>query len=645
MSQGEHSIEIVDQKRSRASYISFVSALAIIPRTFQASLFPRSTLDQGIVTGVSVAMVYGMSVLLQDIGEAAAHAIFENSTQRLQSDQRMSPVGALLVAAAVYGVSHVIQSKSSYNPDEELRRSAVRTTSYWAQNLALAAAVVSVVELVGDAVDKKSNRQTAHQRNLLPWVIGAGIALTAGSEYVRNSKQKIGKSIPLDQPNPGRALLIGSGFVGLLAAVVTAERYFARKIDHILHSNARLPKRDWLPVGHLTVIGASGVALYSYIQRVFNRIESSANRFEKGFDAQPSSRYVSGSAVSLVPWSSLSAEGRRHIKTRLAGNIIADVMEEPAVAEPIRIFVGLDSAPNEQARVALALQELERTGAYNRSVLVIVSPTGSGYVNYVMSESVEYMSRGDCASVTLQYSKRPSPLSLNRLGGGHAQFRLLLNGIKRRLADIPMSQRPRILLFGESLGAWTSQDAFMHGGTDGLEALGIDRALWIGTPKGSKWREQILAEKQLNIESGLTGEFASCSELDDLSPQDRDKLRYVMITQHNDPIAHFGFDLLIKQPPWVDGKVGATSNRYSGVRYRSTILFVQTLLDMKNALKPVPGDFVADGHDYRAQLAGCVRQIFGFTVSAKQMERIESALRDNEIERQNRIEQASKKLT
>ena len=39
-----------------------------------------------------------------------------------------------------------------------------------------------------------------------------------------------------------------------------------------------------------------------------------------------------------------------------------------------------------------------------------------------------------------------------------------------------------MVVFGESLGAHTSQDAFLHWGTLGPQALGIDRALWIGTP-------------------------------------------------------------------------------------------------------------------------------------------------------------------
>ena len=62
---------------------------------------------------------------------------------------------------------------------------------------------------------------------------------------------------------------------------------------------------------------------------------------------------------------------------------IETVMGEPARAAPVQVYVGLDSAPTPRERVDLAMAELERTGAFDRSLLVLVSPTGTGYVNYV----------------------------------------------------------------------------------------------------------------------------------------------------------------------------------------------------------------------------------------------------------------------
>ena len=63
----------------------------------------------------------------------------------------------------------------------------------------------------------------------------------------------------------------------------------------------------------------------------------------------------------------------------------------------MRAYVGLESAPSEQERVDLAMRELERTGAFDRSWLMVASPTGTGYVNYAAPSILEFLTRGDCA--------------------------------------------------------------------------------------------------------------------------------------------------------------------------------------------------------------------------------------------------------
>ena len=127
---------------------------------------------------------------------------------------------------------------------------------------------------------------------------------------------------------------------------------------------------------------------------------------------------VSGSGPSLVSWETLGREGRRHAVAASGPNhgnrpagmpdlSIPAVMKEPARATPVQVYVGLDSAPTAAERVDLALAEMDRAGAWDRSLIMLVSPTGTGYVNYSATASVRYLTRGDCAIVTMQYSKRP----------------------------------------------------------------------------------------------------------------------------------------------------------------------------------------------------------------------------------------------
>lgn len=169
-----------------------------------------------------------------------------------------------------------------------------------------------------------------------------------------------------------------------------------------------------------------------------------------------------------------------------AADRIAEVMGEPG-RDAIRVFVGLDTAPTEEERVRLAVEELDRLGAFDRSWLLVVAPTGTGYVNYAAVGSFEFLTRGDSAVVAMQYSLRPSVMSLDRIAEGRQHMRSLLVAIEDRLAARLAGSRPRMMIFGESLGAWTSQDAFLHGGTL-APWLGPADERPKGVPAGMRWQ-------------------------------------------------------------------------------------------------------------------------------------------------------------
>jgi uncharacterized membrane protein len=302
-------------------------------------------------------------------------------------------------------------------------------------------------------------------------------------------------------------------------------------------------------------------------------------------------------------------------------------MGEKAVADPVRIFVGLDSAQTELERVGLAIAELERTGAFDRELLIAVSPTGTGYVNYVAIESAEYFTLGNCATVTLQYSKRPSPLSLDRVWEGRKQFRMLLAAIRRKLYQRPPEKRPKVAVFGESLGAHTSQDAFVNMGTQGLEDAGVDRALWIGTPHLSKWKAQVMDDDRPDVDKSLLADVDNFGQIEAMAPEARSRLRYVMITHDNDGVGLFGPDLLIQKPAWLGDPATRSRSVPKSMKWVPIITAVQTTIDMNNAMSVVPGEFVARGHDYRADLARFVREVYDLKATDEQLARVEEALR------------------
>jgi uncharacterized membrane protein len=227
---------------------------------------------------------------------------------------------------------------------------------------------------------------------------------------------------------------------------------------------------------------------------------------------------------------------------------------------------------------------------------------------------------------------------MDRVWEGRKQFRMLLAAIRRELYKRDPDQRPRLVVFGESLGAHTSQDAFLNEGTQGLEDAGVERALWIGSPHLSKWKAQVLGEPRLDVDQSLVIDVDNFDDLMQLPSEARDKLRYVMLTHHNDGVGLFGADLVIQKPEWL----GEAELRPSAVprwmRWSPIVTAVQTVIDMKNAMNVVPGEFVANGHDYRADLARFVRGVYGLQCSDAQLERIEGALRQYELLRQERLD-------
>jgi uncharacterized membrane protein len=303
------------------------------------------------------------------------------------------------------------------------------------------------------------------------------------------------------------------------------------------------------------------------------------------------------------------------------------------------VYVGLESAPSPRERVDLAMAELERTGAFDRSLLVLVSPTGTGYVNYVATAALQYLALGDVATVTLQYSRRPSPLSLGMVRGAREQNRLLWLRLLQRLRDRP-GPRPRVVLFGESLGAHTSQDVFLHWGTLGLDAMGIDRALWIGTPYGSKWMRQVTRGDRLDVDRESVAVVNDFAQFAALAEQRGSPPRFVLLSHDNDGVTKFGPDLLWYPPDWLGPSrprpqpvaVGSPRGIPPAMRWRPLTTFFQSLVDMKNA--QTSGAFGANQHDYRADLPRFLSEVYGLPASEEQLRRIEEILEVRESVRE-----------
>ena len=601
-------------------------AAANVPLTFQRTLMPRPTIDQAIVTGLSIATNHALVSFVQETIQSTALVALRRTNQRSDNVAwgRMSVALDLVAVGAGIGLQRAFKQRRR----ERLPRAAARTGGYWLTTAGTAGAVIGgLQEAVGTF--------TRETPNTVPVVVPVAGALAAALEFRRRRAARLDADLPSDDAAvaPLKAMGLGVAVAASVSMMSLGERVLADRVSRIAARFLPVSEEVARPLGHAVALVTLGSATKFLIEHVLGGIEHKETSVESAFDIPPPNPYVSGSVASTVSFDSLSKQGRRYVWTVSSPEKIREVMGEDVAVQPIRVYAGLACAESEEERVALVLDDLERTGAFDRSWLLVASPTGTGYVNYAAVTALELLARGDCATVAMQYAARPSVLSLDRVQEGRTQAKMLLDALHARLARIPEGARPKFLLFGESLGAWTSQDPFVGRGTQGLVDTGIDHAIWIGTPHFSKWKEQVLFDGRPDVDPSILAVFSTIDEWNALDPEARARIRYVMITHHDDGVALFGPELAIQAPEWLGPRDTRPTHVPKAMRWTPSTAFFQVLVDMKNSANVVPGKFAAKGHDYRADLLPFFHATLGFDVTETQLDAIAEWLELEELQR------------
>jgi uncharacterized membrane protein len=406
--------------------------------------------------------------------------------------------------------------------------------------------------------------------------------------------------------------------VGVLGALIHSSGYLARKVTRT-HG---LIGTFMYAGGVVTSVCVLGIGAKVGIARVIGSIKKGNQAFEIRYQDAPDGVNVTGGAYSLVPYDTLGLQGRRLVSVATTADDIETVMGESPRNDPVRVFIGVGSAESIEERVELAIQELRRTGGFDRSTIIAASPAGTGYVNYITVEAAELMARGDVATVAIQYGSLPSMLSMNKVAEASALYAEL---VARLRAEIDTLDRGiRLYAYGESLGAQTGQNGIesIWNGTD----LPVDGALWVGTPSGTGLFDQLTTDAGVPV-------FDRPEQLIEHIESDEPTPPAIYLNHDNDPVASFTPSTFSTMPDWIrEEDRGRGVNPYQ--RWLPGVAFWQGLIDTKNAATVVPGEFKSTGHDYRADLARCTRVAYGFDdVTAEQMKRIEDRLRASEVER------------
>lgn len=407
----------------------------------------------------------------------------------------------------------------------------------------------------------------------------------------------------MGMPEPGAPGYVAAVLLGLVLA--TGLVAVARGVRH-LSSALRHRLERWLPrraaaTGSVAVMAVLGIGLIDgLVTSVLFSVADETFRVSDGLVTDTAVRPVdaqrSGSPDSLVAWEDLGAQGRDFV----AGGPDRGALEafhDGAARDPIRVYVGLQAGEDDGDRAALVLDELVRTGAFDREVLCLMTTTGTGWIDPVAAAALEYLWAGDTALATMQYSYLPSWISfLVDQPRAREASAVLFDEVHAHWETLPEDDRPRLLVFGESLGADGSEAAFsgiadIRNRTDGV--------LWVGPPNVSElWRtftdrrDPGTFERRPVYDGGATVRFAAAPEhLSDPSGVWYEP-RVVYLQHPSDPVVWWSPRLVLRRPDWLQEPQGA--DVLPDMRWYPFVTFWQLTADLAMAERVPPGH----GHKY-----------------------------------------------
>ncbi len=320
-----------------------------------------------------------------------------------------------------------------------------------------------------------------------------------------------------------------------------------------------LPRRVSRVIGFAAaVILFWGLANGVLFRVAFHLLDSSFREYDSLIVAgipRPMSSIRTGSVTSLLNWDELGRAGREFVGS---GPTAADISPLTAgkALEPIRVYIGLRAAETVNQRVDLALEELKRTNAFDRSTLVIATPTGTGWVDPAAIDSVEYLANGDIATVAVQYSYFSSPLSLliePELGADTAKA--LFKEIYKYWTSLPKGKRPKLFVYGLSLGSLNSEKS-----VELFDILGdpINGALWSGPPfENQLWRS--ITKGRLPGSPAWLPQYRDSSVVRFMNQHGSavsasspwGAMRIVYLQYASDPVTFFDYADLYREPDWM----------------------------------------------------------------------------------------------
>lgn len=300
---------------------------------------------------------------------------------------------------------------------------------------------------------------------------------------------------------------------------------------------------------------------------------------------QPTDELATGSDKSLIAWDSIGRKGKQFIVGGSTQEKIGKFRNRPAM-RPLRVYAGLRSAETTEKRAELALEELKRVGGFKRSVLIVATPTGTGWLDPGAVDTVEYLHGGDTAVVSMQYSYLPSWITILVDSNRSREAAVaLFDKVYDHWTTLPKDQRPRLYLHGLSLGALGSEtcaDLFT------LFSDPIQGAVWSRPPfPSTKW-SHVTEDRNSGspawlpkFRDGAMVRFTAQTNAIDQSSQRWGPMRFVYVQYASDPMTFFDPSLLYRKPDWLVGERGPDVSPY--LDWYPIVTFLQIACDLPMA--------------------------------------------------------------
>ncbi len=428
------------------------------------------------------------------------------------------------------------------------------------------------------------------------------LAATSLWQYVgwQNAVRKI-MDMPPVNPLVWLWILPVAGIVAMISlAIARGFRIFFRAVGNLL--DHFMPRRLAVASGAIICLLLIWGLFTGVVDRAFF---AGASAMFSGNDlstdegaTQPTSQLRSGGPGSLAPWDTLGRTGRNFVSGGPTVEELNAFNGTDDALEPIRVYAGLRTGETLNDRATILLDEFIRTGAFERSAIVVVSTTGTGWLDPNSVDTIEYILNGDVAIGGLQYSYLPSWISLLAdqqavKDTSLAQFR----AVHEYWSELPEETRPKLYLFGLSLGSYGVEEILT---SPSILNEPIDGALMAGPTFLNPMHAQVTASRDVGspaslpvYDEGRTVRFTSEHYGLDRGGDKWGSTRVVYLQHGSDPVVFFHPDLAWSRPAWL-GANDRAPDVTSRMDWFPIVTMFQTALDLVGD-SAVPSGY---GHKY-----------------------------------------------